>query len=86
MLSKLLRGPEPGKSGLEKVAFLFELDFFYFKIEKKKILAQIEKPLFLAQIYQTKHFVDGQNILSNPEGRSTSFRNGVVCKRQFLFL
>ena len=58
--------PEPTKSGLEKVVFLFELEFFfYFEIEKtvvivhvflfrngKKILAQMEKPLFLVQIYQ----------------------------------
>ena len=48
------------------MVFLFELEFFfYFEIEKtvvivhvflfgngKKILAQMEKPLFLAQIYQ----------------------------------
>ena len=56
--------PEPGKSGLEKVVFPFELEFFFhFEIEKhgqlllfslfqnrKKIPAQIEKPLFLVQI------------------------------------
>ena len=53
---------EPGKSGLEKVVFPFELEFFFhFEIEnhgqlllqnRKKIPAQIEKPLFLVQIYQ----------------------------------
>ena len=59
-------GHEPGKSGLEKVVFLFELEFFSILKQKKhwqlllfsllrnrkKILAQIEKTLFLVHIYQ----------------------------------